>query len=543
MAGGKLSGRQKMINMMYLVLTALLALNVSKEIIRAFNQIENSLDKSASNMNDRTNQMFAALEKKATDPATEAKAGPYYKRAKLARAKAEEFMNYVKKIKAELEVKTEGRKKDDDGHGHKSTGKAGDKAELSQGDNIEVHANYFMVENNGARGKELKKKINDTRIALLDFLNPDSSDGCKVPKGVKETYETASTLRAQDGKNSDGTPQTWESMTLEHSPLAAVFAMLSKVENDCRNLEADVVNELAKSIDAMDFKFDRLEAKVLAPSSYVMVGTPYEADILLVASNTKSDNRIFVGGNQLTVENGLGKYKVTPQNVGEQTFKGQIVVPDPAGGTKNYEFEGKYSSFKPFASVAADEMNLFYVGLENPITVSVPGVDPRNVSVNMTGGGTLENAGNGKYKAKFNTRVPEVSINVTAKMPDGKNQSMGSTKFRVRNLPIPTLKVGASIDGSRPVTRQELGMQRTLFASMGESFPYQGVKYNVTQATVLVAAKGQPPRQQSLSGADISGISGLFSNLKSGDVVVFMGVRATGPDGSRAINGLTLQIQ
>jgi hypothetical protein len=86
-------------------------------------------------------------------------------------------------------------------------------------------------------------------------------------------------------------------------------------------------------------------------------------------------------------------------------------------------------------------------------------------------------------------------------------------------------------------------MQRTLFASMGESFPYQGVKYSVTQATVLVAAKGQPPRQQSISGGDISSISGLFSNLKSGDVVVFMGVRATGPDGSRAINGLTLQIQ
>ncbi|MEY3983414.1 MAG: hypothetical protein RL160_971 [Bacteroidota bacterium] len=543
MAGGKISGRQKMINMMYLVLTALLALNVSKEIIRAFNQIENSLDKSASNMNDRTNQMFAALQKKAEDPATAAKAAPYYKRAGQARAASEAFMTYIKQIKKELEEKAGGRKTDDDGHGGKSTGKAGDKAELSQGDNIEVHANYFMVENQGARGKELKKKINDTRLALVGFLNTDSTDGCKVPKGVREAYESSTSLRAEDGKNSDGTPQTWESMTLEHAPLAAVFAMLSKVENDCRNLEAEVVNELAKSIDAMDFKFDRLEAKVLSASSYVMVGTAYEADILLVASNTKSDNKIFVGGNALTLENGIGKYKVTPQSVGEQTFKGQIVVPDPAGGTKNYDFEGKYSAFKPFASVAADEMNLFYVGLENPITVSVPGVDPRNVSVSMTGGGSLENVGGGKYKAKFNTRVPEVSVNVSAKMPDGKQQSMGSTKFRVRNLPIPTLKVGASIDGSRPVTRQELGMQRTLFASMGESFPYQGVKYNVTQATVLVAAKGQPPRQQSISGADISSISGLFSNLRSGDVVVFMGVRATGPDGSRAISGLTIQIQ
>jgi len=541
MAGGKLSGRQKMINMMYLVLIALLALNVSKEIIKAFNQIENSLDKSAANLQDRTKQMLGALEKKASDPATAAKAAPYNKRAEEAHKTTESFISYVRGIKAELEKLTEGRKPDEDGHGKKGTG-PGNKNELMMGDNMEIHANYFMVENGGKRGKEVKQKINEARMAIVGYLKADTADGCRIKKGLLEEYEKSSSLRAEDGRNTDGSVQSWESMTLEHSPLAAVFAILSKIENDARNLEGDVINELAKSIDAADFKFDKLEAKVMAASSYVMLGTPYEAEILLVASNTKANNKIFVGGNAINVENGVGKYKITPQSVGEQTFKGNIEVPDPMGGTKSYPFEAKYSSFKPFASVAADEMNLFYVGLDNPITVSVPGVNPNNVSVNMTGGGSLESVGGGKFKAKFATRVPEVQINVSAKMPDGKQQNMGATRFRVRNLPMPLPKLG-TLDGSRPVTKQELGLQNTLFASMGEGFAYESVKYTVVSATVLVAAKGQPPRQATISGSNVSSIQSMFAPLKSGDAVIFMGIKASGPGGTRSIPGLSLQIQ
>jgi gliding motility-associated protein GldM len=541
MAGGKLSGRQKMINMMYLVLTALLALNVSKEIIKAFNQIENSLDKSAGNLNDRTKQMLGALAKKAEDPATAAKAGPYHKRAEQAHKIAEDFVTYIRKTKEDLEKLAGGRKPDEEGATSKSGG-IGNKNELSGADNMEVHANYFMVENGGARGKEIRKKINDTRIALAKLLNTDTSDGCRIQTGRMEDIEKQTSLRAEDGKNSDGTPQSWESMTLEHAPLAAVFAILSKVENDARNLEGDVINELAKSIDATDFKFDKLEAKVMAASSYVMVGTPYEAEILLVASNTKANNKVFVGGNPITIENGVGKYKVTPQSVGEQTLKGNIEVPDPMGGTKSYPFETKYSSFKPFASVAADEMNLFYVGLDNPITVSVPGVNPNNVTVNMTGGGSLVTSGGGKYQAKFTSRVPEVQVNVSAKMPDGKVQNMGSTRFRVRNLPMPLPKLG-TIDGSKAVTKNELSLQKTLFASMGEGFAYESVKYSVVQFTVMVAAKGQPPRQQTVSGNNVGSVSAWFSNLKSGDVVSFFGIRAQGPGGTRPIPGLTVQVQ
>jgi hypothetical protein len=187
-------------------------------------------------------------------------------------------------------------------------------------------------------------------------------------------------------------------------------------------------------------------------------------------------------------------------------------------------------------------MNLFYVGLDNPITVSVPGVNPNNVTVNMTGGGSLVSSGGGKYQAKFTSRVPEVQVNVSAKMPDGKVQNMGSTRFRVRNLPMPLPKLG-TIDGSKAVTKNELSLQKTLFASMGEGFAYESVKYSVVQFTVMVAAKGQPPRQQTVSGNNVGSVSAWFSNLKSGDVVSFFGIRAQGPGGTRPIPGLTVQVQ
>jgi len=500
MAGGKTTPRQKMINMMYLVLTALLALNVSKEIIKAFNLIENSLNTSTSNIKAKNEMTLKAIGKEEN-----------------ASAKAAmEIANEAKKITDQFEKNMEGVKKDleDLSGGRKTDPEAllvkGGVAELSQGDNMELHSNYFLLENKPTkpdgkawmyapsgkmRGDAVFEEINKTRealLALLDKAIKNSNLGGKDDKGetkklleeAKNSLKAKTALIAEDGKNSDGKEQKWVSMYLEHSPLAGVFALLSKYINDARSLESEVTAVLAKAVNASDFKFDKLAAVISAPSSAIMQNQTYEADIMLAAYNSKAQMNITVGGSAVEIKDGIGKYKVTGGSPGEFNYKVNIAVPGPGGKIENLTAEAKYSVFPPMAAISADELNVFYVGLDNPISVAVAGVDSRNVAVTASAG-NLQNIGGGRYKVLFPARQGNESvISVSAKMGDGRVVPMGSKKFKIRNVPRPTFRAGA-LSFDKPVPLSALMAQSSAVAIL-ENFVYDGVKYTIQGYTFRV---------------------------------------------------------
>ncbi|MEY4465661.1 MAG: hypothetical protein RLZZ465_1291 [Bacteroidota bacterium] len=539
MAGGKVSARQKMINMMYLVLTALLALNVSKEIIKAFNLIENSLDNSTKNIVQKNTAVLGSLVKTAAENKAAAAAVSY---CNQVQGISKSLIDRLNAIKNELLLRSGDNK--DPKMGRKQEPEAmlvkGGVAELTQGDNMEVHGNYFMKENGGKNGSDLQDAINKARIDMLAVMTKASNDPVLAasPETKKmltermKAIEEKTSLYANNATNSSGTEQTWVSMYLEHSPLAGVFAMLSKVENDSRSMEAEVMQALAESVNAADYKFDKLIPVVSAATSAVLTNQTYEANILLAAYNSKAQMVVTVNGRPIEVVDGVGKYKVTSASPGTQKYKVGIQVPKPnGGGSDNYETEAEYSVFAPQAAISADELNVVYVGLPNPISVSVGGVDPKNVSVTATGGGVSLRANKpGSYNAIIPTRNGnECMINVTAKLPDGRTVSMGSKKFKVRNVPRPVFKAG-SVGFSGPISLAAMKVQANAVAAL-DNFVYDGVKYDVlSYRFTCIGRRTNGPKIQVVNGSSLAPIAAFLKMLGPGDLIQFDQIKVVGPD-------------
>ena len=539
MAGGKVSARQKMINMMYLVLTALLALNVSKEIIKAFNLIENSLDNSTKNIVQKNSAVLGSLVKTAAENKAAAVAVTYCNQVQVISKALIERLNGIKN---ELLLRSGDQK--DPKMGRKQEPEAllvkGGVPELAQGDNMEVHGNYFMVENEGKNGTDLQDAINKARVEMLAIMKKASDDAIlaaspetkKMLMDRMKAIEEKTSLYANNATNSSGTEQTWVSMYLEHSPLAGVFAMLSKVENDSRSMEAEVMQALAESVNAADYKFDKLIPVVSASTSAVLTNQTYEANILLAAYNSKAQMIVTVNGRPIEVVDGVGKYKVTSASPGSQKYKVGIQVPKPnGGGSDNYETEAEYSVFAPQAAISADELNVVYVGLPNPISVSVGGVDPKNVNVSVTGGGvSLRPSKPGQYNAIIPTRNGnECMINVTAKLPDGRTVSMGSKKFKVRNVPRPVFKAG-SVGFSGPISLSAMKVQANAVAAL-DNFVYDGVKYDVlSYRFTCIGRRTNGPKIQIVNGSSLAPISSFLKMLGRGDLIQFDQIKVIGPD-------------
>jgi len=484
MAGGKVSVRQKMINMMYLVLTALLALNVSKDILHAFHLVEVSMDKSGINIDQKNQDILAAF--KADDKKRHKKVGPYFIKAKKADKITKEFIKYVDGLKALVEIGADGRKNENDPN-----------AELQKNDDIENHANLLIVQGEGAK---LRAEINKTRIALLALLDKEDQ------KGIKSDLVAIPT----------GSEQSWEAELFEHSPAAAVVTLFAKIKNDAKNTEAQVLDKLARAIDKSSQTFDKVVAKIIPKSGFVMSGGKFKADIMLVAYDSKQQNDVIINGTTIKPVDGVAKYEAVASGQGLQKVSGYINFKGK-DGIEKISFDTEYIVFKGAATISATKMNILYIGLPNPISISVPGFSPSQVLVSMPGA-TLSKKSSTEYIAKVRKRG-KVKINVSVKMDDGSTKSMGSAIFRVRNIPKPVAQLGTLQNGQVSSVGTIRANANRIYGSLGESFAYEGIKYTVT-------IKGR--------GSNLSGrAKSLIRRMKSGDRVLLDRIKAKGPDGIR----------
>ena len=588
MAGGKLSARQKMINMMYLVLTALLALNVTKEILLAFTVLDNSLQKSTGNISVKTEKIVQGLKKTAEDNNLGAKSA--LKFCDEANTETKSLVDYIHRIKTELlrysqgsvdpnigdpklAFKVDPEKKSD----YIETTqypwivkKNGEMPELVSGDNLDDHVRYFNEELNGKRGKDLEAKINETRVNLLNMMKRAQSDP-NLAKN-KETVEFLNTrmkdiafkttLSAGEVKdpfnktsglveNHEGAKLSWAEVYMHSTPLAAVFAMMSKIENDAKILEAEVCQGLAESVSAADFKFDAIIPVISAKTGAVVTGQTYEADILLAAYNSKANMMINVNGASVPVENGVGKYKVTPQRAGANNLDVKISVPKPGGGFEVKTATAEFTAFAPQAAIEAVKLNVMYVKLENPISITVAGIDPKNVVPRIVGckinyqTGAAENVGmatnavlrgsNGSYTVAIPEKVSDIQIQVSAKLPDGRMKAMGTKNFRVKGIPDPTFKCGNVDFKSGSVELSKLKDAPVAVAAL-DGFVYDGVKYQIQsfKFTGISAQRGYTA-PINVQGARLDKIAGTLSQLRKGDDVKFTDIIAIGPGNSRVL--------
>jgi gliding motility-associated protein GldM len=528
MASGKLSPRQKMINMMYLVLIALLALNISNEILKAFHLMEVSFSKASQALTDKNKAIMAAFKAAEEDPSKGARAKKWADKARQVQAISDAFCKDIDKYKTDIEVAAGGRKEAE-------ANEAGIR-EMSKGDDMEGHKHYLGTDDPGVKGKgdELRKLIDNTRAKMLTVL-----DGVKDDKVVKQMFEKNTAFRVEDFKDENGALKTWERDVLGHSPVAGVMAILTKVQNDCKSLETDILTKLSENIDATVAKFDKTAALVIAESTNVMAGSQFKAKIALMAYNSEAANEIMVNGQTVKVVDGIGEYTATASGVGSHKIDAKIKTVNPETGAIDFWVNAEpieWTSFQPSATIAADAMNVLYIGLENPMSISVPGVTPGNTSVSAGAGISLVKKGDGKYVATVSLGQKESTISVSAKMPDGTSKRMGEQKFRIKTVPKPVAQLGTLISGA--YNRGEISMQSFLYAYL-DGFVFDGVKFTVTKYQVIFMPKRGYMEEAAVSGNGTAAIKNFANKAKTGDMLVIQGIRATGPGGEKPLNPIT----
>lgn len=518
MASGKLSPRQKMIGMMYLVLTALLALNVSKEILDAFVTINARLENTGVGFDQDLASLYARFdEKKSIDPL---RVTANWEKAQEAKAMSKEMNQYIDLLKKRLIRETEGFANHEE-----------DTARLMYvdgKDNYDVPTDIMIGQSeDGSAGEArvLKDKLDAFETNLLALL-PENT--------AKQLHLSIETEDPADG----GETRTWEMRNFYHSPLAASVTILSKIQDDIKSAESDVVEELLKATDADVIPFDTVAARVIAPTSYVLLGEEYNAEIFLAAFNKTLVPQVYIGDydpatgkmigsyDSLPVFNGLGQYKLVADREGIMTYEGVINMKTPKGTYMQFPFQSQYIVARPSANVSADSMNVMYGGLDNPITVSVPGIPNEKVRVTCNSG-TLIPQGNGKYIVR-KPAVGKCVVSISAETDSGVVKPMGTQMFRVKRLPKPYASV-SGVSGGKATKSQMSASPGIMCVYENFDFP---AKPKITKYRVEIVRNGIVDQTQIKSGNLFDQqCKDKFAGLTRGNKVIITDLEAVGPDG------------
>lgn len=477
MAGGKLSARQKMIGMMYLVLTALLALNVSKEIVKAFLLVNDGLERTVTNYDHKNSMIYEELDKrKSLDPK---RVSSIWERAQKVRATSNDAIAQIEELKQLLIAETAGIPYPCD-----STLTL---THTESVDNYDIPT-FIMVgdTDDGSKGKarELKRMLEDMTKSMLSVLDEETQSEMNLE------------MNLSDVKTDEGV-QTWEINNFYHTPLAASVALLSKLESDVRNMEYEVLNKLTAELNEDILPFDTVTSKVLASSNYVLQGQAFEADVLLAAFSKTLKPEIMLGeldesGNltnvydTLDVTAGLGKISIPATAQGQHKVQGAIKLQKQDGSVKWFPFEQNYLVAKPGLVVSPLDMNILYMGPDMKMDISVPGVPSENLIVSITGSGnSIRKSGDGKYVCKLSKNSPRnVDIKCAVKNEDGSVTPIGSMRYKAKKLPKPKAKIGRAESGDLAKLRAaEVRGLRTLRGLYAAGFmfnlPLNVVKFDV----------------------------------------------------------------
>lgn len=503
--------RQLMINLMYLVLTAMLALNVSSEILHAFKTINQSISASNSSIQDKNNKLYADFDENENMDGQRERVKPYNDKAKQVKTAADELFKYLEDWKEKIIVQSGGRLEN---------------GEIKKEDDIDA-STLLLVEKKG--GDELKKKLTDFREMMLGLVNPNAREimAQQIPVKIVEPHKT------------DNNPQAdWKVGYFYNMPTMAVVTLFSKFQNDVRNSEAQVVNQLFNEAAQEQVRFDAFQAIAVPKTSYALAGQKIEASIMLAAYNKAVNPTVSSSsGRVVKVENGVATWETAAAGTGLQTVRGNVTI-DMGGRkiTKDYEFQ--YMVGSTGASIQLDKMNVFYIGVPNPITVSAAGYSLEDINILIPGAKITPGEKKGQYSIMMD-KPGNIEATITAK--DGTTtKEVGSMPIRVKFIPDPVARIGGKSQGG--LATNIFKVQQGVIAAL-DGFDFDA-RFQVTgfQFSVL-------PKRGELIGP-FSATTALFSSnkqieeaikrCKPGDRVYFEEIKARGPDGrSRTLNNVS----
>ena len=506
------SPRQKMINLMYVVLMAMLALNVSSEVLNGFSLVDESLTRSTANASQTNEAIYADFDEQMK--ANPKKVKEWYDKAQHVRKMSDSLYNFAEELKEAIVRQSDG--KDADVHN------------IHNREDLEAASSVMLAPGTG-RGRELYKKINSYRDRIIKMVTDPAQQKIIASNLSTDVPKTVRTL----GKN-------WQEYMFESMPTAAAVTLLTKLQSDVRYAEGEVLHGLAANIGLKDIHVNQLNAYVIPNAQTIVQGGKFSAQILMAAVDTTNRPKIVIGGREIQSDRGI--YETVCSRTGDFTLSGYIEMLNAQGEQVRRNFEQKYTVVAPSATVSADLMNVLYAGYDNPMSVSVPGVAANLISASMTGG-AFTSQGNGKFVARPSTPGGEAVITVSAKT-EGRVQEMGKFTFRVRKLPDPTAfidyadangspnrfkggklakqilmntdGIGAAVDdGLLNIPFRVQGFETVFFHNMGNAIPY-------------VSNDSHFSAQQ----------KNMFRSLGRGKRFYVSKIRAIGPDGvERTLDG------
>ncbi|WP_336516056.1 gliding motility protein GldM [Pollutibacter soli] len=500
--------RQKMINMMYLVLTALLALNVSAEIINAFKVVDNSLLQSNTVLNTTTASIYSNFNELLKDPKTAEKAAIWKPKADKAKQLADQAYNTIEKLKGDL--------KKEAGFDPANNGDSSFKE-----DNIDAATRLFDTKD---QGKTLYSTLENFKKDIL-AIDPEITKalGAKIPVNL------ATPVSKSGNKQTGNVVKDWTNSYFHMTPTVAALTMLSKFQNDIKNTESQVATYCANQVGSVKIIYDKFVPLIGTNSSYFMPGEEMEVQAGLGAFNASVKPTVTIDGKAIQVdEAGVATTKFNVGGTGSRKMHVSVKYVDPSTGelketSKDIEYTVGAASG---VAVSADKMNVLYIGVDNPLTITA-GAGSEKVNATFTGG-SISKAGGSKYIAKPSasaTGEQTISVIVEGKVA-------GKVTFRVKRLPNPTAYVGNLKPGrvSAATFRAMPGVIAKLEESEFEA-PYEVISYNVG-----VMNQGEDFMQQPNTGNRWSGsAANIIGKVKPGSIVMITDIRVKDPSGSQRV--------
>ena len=520
----KISPRQKMINLMYVVLMAMLALNISTEVLNGFSVVEESLNRTTGNSSKENDAIFGELDQMMRKNPQKVK--QWFMMASTVREMSDSLYNYAQALKVAIVREADGEK--------------GDPLNIEGKDNIEA-ASYIMLNPANGQGHKLYEAINSYRARILQFVTDP-----------RQKKIIASNLSTEVPHHSMG--KNWEEYMFENMPVAAAVTLLSKLQSDVRYAEGEVLHTLVANVGLKDIRVNKLQAFVVPSQTRLYPGETMTAQMFMGAVDSTQQPQVFVNGqlikgNQITVKAGAP---------GKHTLSGYILIKDLTGNVLRRNFSQDYwvtggpqpkeyispqgmqkvPPFDGMATIAADLMNVLYAGFDNPITISIPNTSQHDVQATMSGG-SLVARGGGHFIARPSAVGQPVTISVSAK-----GRKIGEYQFRVRKLPDPSpyIAMGADRFKSGALSKAALISAPGIQAAIDDGL--LDIPFSVTSFRVVFFDNMGNAVPLASNGASFSPQQKeQFRQLSRNKRFYITNVVVHGPDGTtRTLNGRNMEV-
>jgi gliding motility-associated protein GldM len=540
---------------MYLVLTALLALNVSVEILNAFLIVNTSMENTNKSFAGKIDQTFMEFEKQYN--VNQEKVGPFFNKARQAEKMSNDLIRYIESLKLRVVAASEGM---DSAQAVKELYtvtyrpdpvKRGDSiplmtlklVDVGTKDKYDESTRFFIGDSqDGSAGeaRKLRDRIAKYKKDMLALVDPKAQADFKMGLDLDGPFYDA-----------DRKKQNWEMHNFYHTILAADVTILNKLINEVQTTEFDVVNHLYASISKEDFKFDKIDAKVVPQSRYIFQGEDYNAQIFVAAYDTKTSPEVYIVDGADTVTDaalanarkvegfeGMVNLKIPSGGEGIKKYAGVFVVKSPAGLTNKYYFHDEYVVAKPSLTVSATKMNVFYIGVDNPVSISVPGVPTEKIKPSISVGSLRREGPNWVVTVPKDAMGKKAMISVGVG-DAGKTKSMGGVEFRIKRVPDPVPFVGKNSGGA--ISKDEL-LISSIIPRMPADFDFE-LSFTIVSFNFVSTSSGDI-YQKSMTGNQFSEeVKKFIRGARRGQKIWIENIVAKGPDGNRKLATVSLEIK